>query len=76
MFLWDVQAGVCGVKVGRIASHEGMGLLGILLATSPQSICSQDISITPFCMEINPVVRGSDFRPEGSSRRFVGGLLL
>lgn len=34
VFLWDVQAGVGDVKVGRITSRDGMGLLEILLPTS------------------------------------------
>ena len=57
---------------------KGWGCWGVLLATSPQPICSQDTSIIPFCVEINSVlgwgrVESDNFRPKKSSRRLCRG---
>ena len=51
MSFWDVQPGDM-LKVGVPLFMKKQSSWEILLATNPQPICSQDISITSFCVEV------------------------
>lgn len=55
---WNIQTTIYCVKMGRISSHEETQLLRVLLAISPQPLCSQDLSITLFSKKVNSVFRG------------------